>query len=59
MQVTAAGLVTTGAIVSGAIYHLAAHPEDRERLAADHALIPTAIEEFLRVYVAAPLVGGG
>lgn len=57
MQVTAAGLVTTGAIVAGAIYHLAGHPEDRRRLAADRSLLPRAIEEFLRVYVAAPLVG--
>lgn len=57
MQVTAAGLVTTGAIVSGALYHLATHPQDRARLAADRSLLPTAIEEFLRVYVAAPLVG--
>lgn len=57
MQVTAAGLVTTGAVVSGAIHHLASHPEDRQRLAADRSLLPAAIEEFLRIYVPAPMVG--
>lgn len=57
MQVTAAGLVTTGAIVAGAIGHLATTPHDRERLAADPALIPQAVEEFLRVFAAAPMIG--
>lgn len=57
MQVTAAGLVTTGAVVSGAVYHLASHPEDRDRLAADRSLLPNAIEEFLRIFVPAPMVG--
>ena len=57
MQVTAAGLVTTGAVVSGAIFYLASRPEDRQRLAADRGLLPNAIQEFLRVYVPAPMVG--
>lgn len=57
MQVTAAGLVTTGAVVSGAILYLAGHPEDRDRLTADRSLLPNAIEEFLRIYVPAPMVG--
>jgi len=57
MQVTAAGLVTTGAVISGAIYYLASHPEERDRLAADRSLLPTAIEEFLRIFAAAPLIG--
>src|SRR4029079_3465500 len=30
------------------LWHLATHPEDRRRLAADESLLPTAIEEFLR-----------
>jgi cytochrome P450 len=55
--VTAAGLVTTGAIVSGAIWHLAQHPKDRERLRSDPALYETAIEEFLRCFAAAPFLG--
>lgn len=57
VQVTAAGLVTTGAIVSGAIWHLAEHPEDRERLRSEPARYETAIEEFLRYFAAAPFLG--
>ena len=53
-QVVAAGATTTGAVIAGAIYHLATHPEDRRRLQADYALIPHAVEEFLRVFVSAP-----
>jgi len=32
------------------MYHLATHPEDRRRIAADPSLIPDAVEEFLRAY---------
>lgn len=53
-QIVAAGATTTGAVISGAIYHLATHPEERTRLQSDFSLIPRAIEEFLRVYVSAP-----
>jgi cytochrome P450 len=53
-QIVAAGSTTTGAVISGAIYHLATHPEDRRLLQADSSLIPRAVEEFLRVYVSAP-----
>ena len=53
-QIVAAGATTTGAVIAGAIYHLATHPEDRRRLQADLSLIPGAVEEFLRVYVSAP-----
>jgi hypothetical protein len=40
--------------VSAAAYMfewLAGHPDERKRLAADHQLIPTAVEEFLRHFV--------
>ena len=53
-QIVAAGATTTGAVIAGAIYHLATHPEDRRRLQANLSLIPRAVEEFLRVYVSAP-----
>lgn len=53
-QIVAAGATTTGAVIAGALYHLATHVEDRRRLQADHSLIPRAVEEFLRVYVSAP-----
>jgi len=41
-------------LLSGAIWWLAAHPDERGRLAADPTLVPTAIEEFLRYLSPAP-----
>ena len=43
-----AGFETTADAMSVSLYYLAEHPDDRRRLAADPALIPTAVEEFLR-----------
>ncbi len=45
-----AGIDTTWSSIGSAIWHLATHPEDRQRLVDDPALIPTAVEEFLRAY---------
>ncbi len=45
-----AGMDTTWSSIGSALWHLATHPEDRDRLVAEPALIPTAIEEFLRAY---------
>jgi cytochrome P450 len=45
-----AGIDTTWSAIGSSLLHLAAHPEDRRRLVAEPELIPTAIEEFLRVY---------
>jgi cytochrome P450 len=45
-----AGIDTTWSSIGFALLHLASHPEDRQRLAADPSLIPTATEEFLRAY---------
>jgi cytochrome P450 len=56
-QVVAAGATTTGAVISGALYHLATHPEDRELLSRDRSRLPRAVEEFLRFYVSAPCNG--
>jgi cytochrome P450 len=53
-QIVAAGATTTGAVISGAIYHLATNPADRRRIQDDPSLLPTAVEEFLRVFVSAP-----
>lgn len=44
------GIVTATFVMSGAMYHLATHPEDRRALAEDPSLIPQAIEEFVRFY---------
>jgi len=45
-----AGIDTTWSAIGASLWHLAQHPADRERLAAEPALIPTAAEEFLRAY---------
>lgn len=45
-----AGIDTTWSGIGASIWHLAKTPADRERLVREPALIPTAIEEFLRAY---------
>jgi cytochrome P450 len=45
-----AGIDTTWSAIGAFIWHLAATPEDRRRLVAEPALMPTAIEELLRAY---------
>ncbi|MGH8764631.1 MAG: cytochrome P450 [Burkholderiales bacterium] len=45
-----AGIDTTWSAIGSSLWHLATHSEDRRRLAAEPALMPTAIEEFLRAY---------
>ncbi len=45
-----AGIDTTWSSISSSLWHLAAHPEDQARLRAEPALMPTAVEEFLRFY---------
>ncbi len=45
-----AGIDTTWSSIGSALFHFGSHPEDRHRLAADHSLFPTAIEEMLRYY---------
>ena len=45
-----AGIDTTWSAIGAALWHLAASPGDRRRLAADPGLRPAAAEEFLRAY---------
>jgi len=45
-----AGIDTTWSAIGSALWHLATHDEDRERLATEPALMPTAVEELLRAY---------
>jgi cytochrome P450 len=45
-----AGIDTSWSAIGASLWHLAKTPEDRRRLVADPALLPTAMEEFLRVY---------
>ena len=45
-----AGIDTTWSAIGASLWHLAQHPDDRRRLAADPELMSTAVEEFLRAY---------
>jgi cytochrome P450 len=45
-----AGIDTTWSAIGASLWHLAAHPADRERLVAAPDLLPTAMEELLRAY---------
>jgi cytochrome P450 len=45
-----AGLDTTRSALGYIFHHLARYPEDRARLLAEPAVIPQAVEEFLRLY---------
>jgi cytochrome P450 len=45
-----AGIDTTWSSIGSALWHLATHPTDRRRLVAEPELVPTAVEELLRVY---------
>ena len=51
-----AGADTTWSAIGSMLWHLANHPDDRQRLVEDPALIDTAVEEFLRYY--APVTVG-
>ena len=50
-----AGIDTTWSMIGSCLWHLANHSDDRKRLVAEPALIPTAVEEFLRAYAPATL----
>jgi len=45
-----AGLDTVSIQLSYAFWYLASHPEDRRRMAVEPAVIPDAVEEFLRYF---------
>jgi cytochrome P450 len=51
------GLDTARSQLGFAMHHLATHDADRRAIAADSALIPNALEEFLRVYPVVVAVG--
>lgn len=44
------GIVTATFVMSGGMFHLATHPEDRKALVEDPSLIPQAAEEFVRYF---------
>jgi cytochrome P450 len=45
-----AGIDTTWSAIGASLWHLAQHPGDRHRLAAEPELMGTAVEELLRAY---------
>ncbi len=45
-----AGVDTTWSAIGSSLWHLATHGADRARLTGDPALMPLAVEEFLRAY---------
>jgi len=45
-----AGIDTTWSAIGASLWYLAKTPRDRERLIAEPALLPTALEEFLRAF---------
>ncbi|MGE3268880.1 MAG: cytochrome P450 [Chloroflexota bacterium] len=45
-----AGIDTTWSAIGASLWHLATHPEDRDRLLAEPELMPMAVEELLRAY---------
>ncbi len=45
-----AGIDTTWSSIGASLWHLAQHPEDRQRFINDPEVRPYAIEEFLRLY---------
>ena len=45
-----AGIDTTWSAIGASLWHLAQNPGDRERMRADPAVVPFAVEEFLRFY---------
>lgn len=45
-----AGIDTTWSAIGASLWHLAGHPQDRERLVSEPELLPIAMEELLRAY---------
>ena len=50
MTLTFGSLDTTKTVLGWSFWHLATHPNDRDWVVRDPAIIPSAVEEFLRAY---------
>lgn len=50
VSVIAGGVDTTSNAIGSSLVYLARHPDVRQRLIDDSTLIPTAVEEFLRMW---------
>jgi cytochrome P450 len=49
-QVLVVGIIAPTVLIGSITVHLARHPDLQDRLRADRALIPAAVDEFLRLY---------
>lgn len=56
-QILIAGLGTTTSALAMMLWHFATHPEALQKLRAEPELLPSAIEELLRVYSPIPFLG--
>src|SRR3546814_13978537 len=50
-----AGIDTTWSNIGSALWHLATHPEDHQRLRDEPDLMPMAVDEFLPFYRPVPI----
>ena len=57
IDMMAGGMGTTSHVLASLTYHLATHPDDRERVLANPDLRPNLVEEVIRVH--APIVAVG
>lgn len=57
IDLLAGGIGTTTYLLAGMAYHLATHPEDRQRLSGDESLHANAIEELIRFYASIVALG--
>jgi cytochrome P450 len=55
VTLTLGSLDTLKSQLGWCVYHLATHPEDRQRLVAEPELVAGAVEEFLRAYPIVPM----
>ncbi|KAA1394283.1 cytochrome P450 [Aeromicrobium ginsengisoli] len=56
LSIILGGVRTTAASLDNMVEHLASHPDLRDELREDPSLIPSAVEEMLRLFTVTPLV---
>jgi cytochrome P450 len=56
-DVVLGGIATTAYVMASMAWHLALHPEDKDRLIAEPALHESAVEEFLRYFTVVTMAG--
>ena len=56
LSIILGGVRTTAATLDNIVDHLASHPDLRDELREDPSIIPSAVEEMLRLFTVTPLV---